>query len=144
MTSLFDSPKRPRLTPLESTNGSKVVRRPIVPPLGSVAIHFDVAYFGFGGTLNTQNLNAKVDGQFKAQWIWSQKDHAKSINYRESKEMPLLLSESTGNQIAMEVHHDLRLHVDNQAVVDIKHAFNLASRLMMGELQRLQLVSDMR
>lgn len=76
------------------------------------------------------------------QGIWSWKDRAESITLRELRAVRKLLCGSLGEKVARSGARDLRLHIDNQAVVHITNSFVSASRPMMRELRRLKIVLD--
>lgn len=97
---------------------------------------------GVWGTLNVENLSPGVDGPWRAQGIWSWKDRAESISYRELKAIRMLLSGPLGKQLVASGKRSLLLHIDNQPVVHIANALVSASRSMMRELRRLKAVLD--
>ena len=121
---------------------TELAGRPMTPPRPTASIHTDAADVGYGGTLNVEDLSAGVPGKWKAQGIWSWKDRAQSISYRELKAIRMLLTGSLGKQLLHQHHRDLLLHVDNQAVVHVINALVSASRPMMRELRRLKSVLD--
>ena len=55
--------------------------RPMVP-VSSAAVHTDAAEAGYGGTLNTEELQRGVDGFWRSQGIWYWRDRAMSITNR--------------------------------------------------------------
>lgn len=121
---------------------SELAGRPMTPPSATAALHTDAADVGYGGTLNVSDLRPGLPGQWNAQGIWSWRDRAESISYRELKAIRLILTGSLGSQLLHRGHRDLLLHVDNQAVVHITNALVSASRPMMRELRRLKSVLD--
>lgn len=97
---------------------------------------------GYGGTLNVQDLSPGVPGYWQAQGIWSWRDRAQSISYRELKAVRLLLTGSLGTEVTRGEHRNLLLDIDNQAVDHITNSFVSASSPMMRELRRLKTVLD--
>lgn len=130
------------LTKWRGLSKQELAGRPMVPISPTAALHTDAADVGFGGTFRNDDLRPGIDGHWKEQGIWSWKDRAESINYRELKAIRMLLQGSIGSRIAEEGHRELLMYVDNQSVVHITNAFVTASRPMMRELRRLKLVLD--
>lgn len=126
----------------KSLAGADLDGRCLHPRTPGASIHSDAADMGYGGTLNFVDMEAGVDGEFHDQGVWSWKDRAESITYRELKAIRLLLMGRLGNRLALSREQNLLLHVDNQAVVHITNAFVSSSRAMMRELRRLKRVLD--
>lgn len=109
-------------------------------PQGS--LHTVDADVGYGGTLNTIDMSAGVQGMWSDQGIWSWKDRAQSISIGELKEIWLLLTECMGKQVKTERCRNLLLHMDKKSVVHITNRLVSANRPMMIEMRRLKLVPD--
>ena len=120
----------------------ELLRRSMRPFVPTASMHTDGADVGFGGTLNTQDLTAGIDGQWQAQGVWTWEDRAESISYRELKAIRRLLTGCIWSELVSQGRKHLLLHVDNMAVVHITNAMVSASRPMMRELRRLKCVLD--
>lgn len=114
----------------------------MLPPVPNASIHTDAADVGYGGTRKVDTLLPGVNGQWKAQGIWSWQDRANSITYRELKHIRVLLSGYLETKAVERMRIRLLLNVDNQAVVHITNAFVSASRPLMREIRCLQVVLD--
>jgi Reverse transcriptase (RNA-dependent DNA polymerase) len=115
--------------------------RPIRPTTPDMSLHTDAADLGFGGTLGPVGRPGD-QGLWESQGVWSWKDRAASITYRELKAVRLLLMGNLGKKVQSVGATKLVLHCDNAAVVHITNAMVSASRPMMRELRRLKRLLD--
>lgn len=116
-------------------------RRPMVT-VSSASVHADAAEVGYGSTLNTEDLQAGVDGFRRSQGIWDCLDRAMSITYRALKAVRLLLSGFLRQKAQEQGHELMLLHVANRAVFHIANSFVSTSRSMMRDLRSLKRVLD--
>ena len=104
-----------------------------------VAMHSDAADVGYGGTLGL-DVGQGLPGLWEGRSFWSADDRAHSITLRELKAVRQLLHRHFASYISDPRVRRLLLHEDNQAVVYILNAMVSASRDMMVELRKLEVV----
>lgn len=92
------------------------------------AMHLDAADVGIDGTLNVKHLALGVNGPWNAQEIWSGRDPAEIINFRELKAIWRLLTGPIGHKLVQQGKKKLLLHAGSQVVVRVTNAFVSASR----------------
>jgi hypothetical protein len=102
-------------------------------------MHSDAADVGYGGTLGTCT-DAGSPGLWEGQGIWGTRERAESITLRELKAVRLLLQRHFAAFVARPSTKRILVHEDNQAVVHILNAMVSASRPMMAELRRLEVM----
>jgi hypothetical protein len=102
-------------------------------------MHSDAADVGYGGTLGTC-VEAGSPGLWEGQGLWATAERAESITLRELKAVRLLFQRHFASYVAKAETKRILLHEDNQAVVHILNAMVSASRPMMAELRRLEVM----
>lgn len=100
-------------------------------------MHTDGSDFGYGGTLNLEDMEGGKDGPFHDQRIWKWRDLTVSITIRELNDTRKLVMSRIGTVLSTEGIKNLLLHVQNQAVDHIANSFVSSSLPMMWELRRL-------
>ena len=113
--------------------------RDLQPPPADLTMHSDAADVGYGGTLGTCS-DAGSPGLWEGHGLWAAKERAEPITLRELKAVRLLLQRHFASFAARAETRNILLHEDNQAVVHILNAMVSASRPMMAELRRLQVM----
>lgn len=103
------------------------------------ALNANTADVGYCGTLNSADNRLEVSGELQIQGVWSWKDRAKTITYRELKAIRVLMVGPMGQKIIYEKHKNILLHGDKKAVVQITNGLVFASRPMMRELPGLNM-----
>ena len=104
-----------------------------------LTMHADAADVGYGGTLGKEVL-AGSRGLWEGQGFWTAADRAHSITLRELRAVRLLLQRHFAEYVRRPHVQRLLLHEDNQAVCYILNAMVSASKPMMAELRRLQVM----
>jgi hypothetical protein len=113
--------------------------RDLHPPLADLTMHSDAADVGYGGTLGSW-AEAGSSGLREGRGIWSSRERSESITLRELKAVRLLLQKHFASLVAEAETRRIFLHEDNQAVVHVLNAMVSASRPMMAELRRLEVM----
>jgi len=102
-------------------------------------MHSAAADVGYGGTLG-YNEEAGSPGLWEGRGFWTPSDRAQSINLRELRAVRLLLHWHFAAFVSDRQVRRILLHEDNQAVVDALKAMVSASKPMMIELRRLEVL----
>jgi hypothetical protein len=83
---------------------------------------------------------AESQGIWEGRGLWSTQERAEQITLRELKAVRLLLQKHFASVVAKAETKRILLHDDNQAVVHILNSIVSASRPMMAELRRLEVM----
>ena len=102
-------------------------------------MHSDAADVGYGDTLGKDERQGSR-GLWVGQGFWSETDRARSITLRELQAVRLLLHRHFAAYVSSPRVRKVLLHEDNQAVVYILNAMVSASREMIVELRRLEVL----
>jgi hypothetical protein len=113
--------------------------RDLHPPPADLTVHSDAADVGYGGTLGSCSV-AGSPGLWEGRGIWDAKEMSEHIILRELKAVRLLLQRHLASFVAEAETTRLLVHEDNQAVVKILNAMVSASRPMMAELRRMEIM----
>jgi hypothetical protein len=113
--------------------------RDLHPPPADLTMHSDAADVGYGGTLGLES-EAGSPGLWEGHGLWATEERAEPITLRELKAVRLLLQKHFASFVARAETKQILLHEDNQAVVHILNAMVSASRPMMAELRRLEVM----
>jgi hypothetical protein len=113
--------------------------RDLHPPPADLTMHSDAADVEYGGTLGMES-EAGSPGLWEGRGLWATEERAEPITLRELKAVRLLLQRHFASFVAAAETKRILLHEDNQAVVHILNAMVSASRPMMAELRRLEVM----
>lgn len=101
-------------------------------------MYADAADVGFGYTLSTDSLEADKFGMWCDQAMWSLRERAESITFRDLNAVRLLLERKLGEATTAHDLKHLRLWCDNQTAVHVTNSFVSASQSLMQDLHRLR------
>jgi hypothetical protein len=102
-----------------------------------LTMHSDAAEMGYGGTLGTDPGSTCL---WEGRSLWAGEERAEAISRRELNAVRLLLKRHFASYLAQAETRRILLHEDNQAVVHILNAMVSASRPMMAEIRRLEVM----
>jgi hypothetical protein len=113
--------------------------RDLHPPPTDLTMHSVAASVGYGGTLGMCS-EAGSQGLWEGRGLWASEERAEPITLRELKAVRLLLQKHFASFVAKTDTKLIFLHEDNQSVVHNLNAVVSASRPMMAELRRLEVM----
>jgi hypothetical protein len=113
--------------------------RDLHPPPADLTMHSAYADVGYGGTFGMCS-EAGSQRLWEYHGLWATEERTEPINLRELKAVRLLLQKHFASFVAKAETKRILLHEDNQAVVHILNAMISASRPMMAELWRLEVM----
>jgi hypothetical protein len=111
----------------------------LYPRPADLTMHSDAADVGYGGTLVTDTA-AGSPGLWEGRGLWATEERAEPIKLRELRVVRLFLQRHFAAFVEKSEVQQILLHEDNQAVVSILNAMVSASRPMMAELRRLEVM----
>lgn len=102
-------------------------------------MHSDAADVGYGGTLGFK-VGQGLPGLWEGRGFWNATDRVHSITFRELRAVRLLFHRHFARYLPSPSIQRLLLHEDNQAVVCVLNAMVSASKAMMAEPRKLQVL----
>lgn len=109
------------------------------PPPPEVMMHSDAADVGYGGTLGPVGEPGSP-GLWEGQGFWTASDREQSITLRELRAVRLLLHRHFSDFVSDPRIRRVLVQEDNQAVVFVLNSMVSASRPMMVELRKLEVL----